>query len=75
MVRKPIDEISKPNNACGFTKGVGIGCIGLALRPVTGVFDFASQGFEEIRRYNNNPNFLHEYFESFVFVFIVVLVD
>ena len=51
MVKKPIELKSDPDIEYGLVKGIGIGLIGLTLRPVIGLFDFASQGFEDIRGY------------------------
>ena len=52
MIKKPVKEFSKPESDCGsITKNVGIGVVGLPTRPATGIFDFTSQGFEELRRF------------------------
>ena len=51
MVKKPFELRSDPDIEYGFVKGIGIGLIGLTLRPVIGLFDFACQGFEDIRGY------------------------
>jgi vacuolar protein sorting-associated protein 13A/C len=50
VVKKPLEVASNSNDPVRILKGVGVGIVGVVVRPTTGILDFASQGFEEIRR-------------------------
>lgn len=49
IVTKPV-EGARQEGVKGFFKGAGKGLIGVVVRPVGGVADFASSSFEGIRR-------------------------
>ncbi len=51
VVKKPLNAASQSNGSLPVLKEFGVGIVGLTMRPTTGVFDFASQGLEGIRRY------------------------